>query len=70
MNIDYENFVVIGNEDATHRNEVDLIVTKNIEVSVTNFDHFSDRLLLLQLKGGPININIINCPTVENCKSK
>ena len=56
-----------GNEDKNHRNEVGIIITKNIEGSVINFVPFSDRLMLLQLKSNPININLIQAyaPTAD-----
>ena len=56
-----------GNEDKNHRNGVGIIITKNIEGSVINFVPFSDRLMLLQLKGNPININLIQAyaPTAD-----
>lgn len=56
-----------GNDHPDHRNGVGVILEDKYNDAVTNFVPFSDRCLLIQLSGKPININIIQtyAPTAD-----
>ncbi|XP_060533802.1 craniofacial development protein 2-like [Cylas formicarius] len=56
-----------GNNDSKHHNGVRVILGKGYSQAVTNFLPVSDRNLLIQLSGKPMNINIIQtyAPTAD-----
>ena len=56
-----------GKENPTHRNGVGIVITKEIHASIKNFIPYTDRMPLLQLRGSPMDINIIQvyAPTAD-----
>uniref|UniRef100_A0A2A4JBK9 Reverse transcriptase domain-containing protein n=1 Tax=Heliothis virescens TaxID=7102 RepID=A0A2A4JBK9_HELVI len=48
-----------GNNDSEHSNGVAIMIKKHLKSSVINFYPVSDRVMLLQLKAQPVNINIV-----------
>lgn len=46
-----------GNNDIYHMNGVGFIVCKTIQKYILNFIPFSDRMMLLQIRENPANIN-------------
>lgn len=56
-----------GNNNKNHWNGVGIIVNETIQKSVINFIPYTDRMLLLQLQGHPITVNVIQtyAPTAD-----
>lgn len=72
MKIGSKTVYYSGNDHKTHWNGVGLILTQNIEKSVINFVPHSDRMLLVQLKGSPIVVNLIQvyAPTADKSEDE
>ena len=58
-NIMGKTFYYSGNTDSNHYNGIGMILNSELSKAVTNFVPLSDRCMLLQIKGAPININLI-----------
>lgn len=56
-----------GNDDKHHRNGVAILVTKEINNSIKNVIYHSDRIIMVQLKATPFDINIVQVyyPTAD-----
>uniref|UniRef100_A0A8D9EV91 Craniofacial development protein 2 n=1 Tax=Cacopsylla melanoneura TaxID=428564 RepID=A0A8D9EV91_9HEMI len=56
-----------GTDNNKHEKGVGIILTKKMAACVTNFIPISDRVMLLQLKGRPVDINIVQvyAPTAD-----
>lgn len=48
-----------GNNDTGHSNGVAIMIKNHLKTSVINFHPVSDRVMLLQLRAKPVNINIV-----------
>ena len=56
-----------GNEDRNHRQGVGLIIKKELKPSIISCLPYSDRVILLKIRGNPFNINLIQvyAPTAD-----
>lgn len=56
-----------GNDDKDHWNGVAIIIRKNLRSAVINFLPVSDRVMLLQIRAKPVNLNIVQiyAPTAD-----
>lgn len=61
-----------GSNAKGHPNGVAVVIKKELAKKVTNFVPLSDRCILLQIKGNPININIVQvyAPTADKSDSE
>ncbi|XP_030765797.1 uncharacterized protein LOC115889859 [Sitophilus oryzae] len=67
-------FYYSGNDsiDQNHQRGVGILIDENLQKSVKNFIPLSERVILIQLLGRPININIIQvyAPTAEKAEDE
>ncbi|XP_030760715.1 craniofacial development protein 2-like [Sitophilus oryzae] len=61
-----------GSIDQNHQRGVGILMDENLQKSVKNFIPLSERVILIQLLGRPININIIQvyAPTAEKAEDE
>lgn len=67
LNLDEYKVLYSGRTDGKHEDGVGVIMTKKLAASIKTFAPISERILLIQLEGSPVNINIIQvyAPTLD-----
>uniref|UniRef100_A0A8D8S118 Craniofacial development protein 2 n=1 Tax=Cacopsylla melanoneura TaxID=428564 RepID=A0A8D8S118_9HEMI len=67
INVDEHRVLYSGRTDGKHEQGVGIILSKEMGKCITSFTPISPRVLLVQLKGSPIDINIIQvyAPTTD-----
>ncbi|XP_030761955.1 craniofacial development protein 2-like [Sitophilus oryzae] len=65
-------FYYSGNNTGTHSNGVGILVDESLSNSVCNFVPVSDRCMMIQIEGTPLNVNIIQtyAPTSESSEEE
>lgn len=59
-----------GNNDKEYRNAAAIMIKKYLKCFVLNFHPISDRVLLLQLRAKPVDINIVQVYCYLHCCQK